>query len=571
MKRLWILVLVIAVSLIMVGCDDTPKQVGFEKVNTPENLANHSKEFKKGVIKVTEGVHVAVGYALANSILIEGEDGVIIVDTTESAETAAQILAEFRNITSKPVKAIIYTHNHADHIFGAGIFAEGSNPEIIAHDSTAGLVDRAINELRPIVTIRAMRMFGNYLDDEALVNNGVGPFLAVGENYSAQYLRPTQTFSDQLSLEVAGVQIELIHAPGETKDQVIVWLPDKKVMLPGDNIYRAYPNLYTIRGTQYRDPLQWVAAIDKMRTYHPHYLVPSHGRPITGSDTISRVLTNYRDGIQFVYDQTIRGINKGLTPNELVEIIKLPRHLSESPFLQEFYGKIEWGVRTIFDGNLGWYDGNPSQLSPLGPKSRAQRYVKLAGGAGALLGEIKGALDREDDKWVLELTDYLLTLNPDNEEAKALRVAALTRLGEREGNPNARHYYLTRAVEIRDGFSVGNNVKITSEILRGFSTRGFFRMLVTNLIPGKSIDKDIKVGFIFPDVNEKWTVHVRKGVAELQPFLMEDLAIKASMNSQVWKEMLSKVRNPVITVAGSDVQIEGSSIDFIAFLSLFKE
>ena len=70
---------------------------------------------------MTEGVYVAIGYALANSIMLEGPHGLVIVDTTENVAAAKEILKGFRNITDKPIKALIYTHNHADHTFGAQV------------------------------------------------------------------------------------------------------------------------------------------------------------------------------------------------------------------------------------------------------------------------------------------------------------------------------------------------------------------------------------------------------------------------------------------------------------------
>ena len=558
-------------AFFITGCSDSSRKVGFEAVKTPEELIAHSREFKKEIIKVNEKVYVAVGYALANIIMIEGEDGVIIVDTTESVEAAMQIREEFLKITDKPVKAIIYTHNHADHVLGTGVFAKDSDPEIYAHELTAGLVDRAINELRPIVSERGMRMFGIYLENEAMVNAGVGPFLAASENHNADYLKPTKTFVDKMSVEIAGVQIELIHAPGETDDHLFVWLPDEKVMLPGDTVYKSFPNLYTIRGTQYRDPMQWVAAIDKLRSYHPEHLVLSHGQPIEGAENITNILTDYRDGIQYVYDQTIRGMNKGMMPDELAKQVKLPEHLAKSPYLQEFYGKVEWGVRTVFDGNLGWYSGSPSTLLPLGLKDRAQRYIQLAGGQDSMIREAEEALKKADHQWALELTDYLMAVDPDNEIIKKIRISALTRLGETEANANARHYYLTMAAELRDGFRAAYTGTPSAESLRNFSTKGFFRLLASSLVPEKSIDADIKTGFVFPDVNEEWTVHVRRGVAEVQPYLMKDLSYKLTLDSQVWKEMLAQVRNPAIAVASSEVEVEGGSIGFLKFLTMFKK
>ncbi len=90
-----------------------------------------------------------------------------------------------------------------------------------------------------------------------------------------------------------------------------------------------------------------------MRALRPAYLVPSHTRPLQGEQEIASALTDYRDAIQFVHDQTIRGINRGLTPDELATRIELPPHLASSPYLKPFYGTVEWSVRAIFDGYRG--------------------------------------------------------------------------------------------------------------------------------------------------------------------------------------------------------------------------
>ena len=54
---------------------------------------------------------------------------------------------------------------------------------------------------------------------------------------------PTKPFSKKMSITLAGLDLEMIHAPGETDDQIIVWYPQKKVLFPADNIYKAFPNL----------------------------------------------------------------------------------------------------------------------------------------------------------------------------------------------------------------------------------------------------------------------------------------------------------------------------------------
>ena len=244
--------LLLSVLILVYSCSES-KPIEQANSSSPEDLVNHSLEFKKEIIEVTEGVHVAVGFALANAIMIEGKNSNIIIDTTGTVETAREVKELFDSINSNPIEAIIYTHNHADHTYGATVFAEDST-EIYAHDSTEKYLSRVIGILRPIISSRSGRMFGNVLPSDEVENNGIGPFLEIGrDGRKPGLLYPTQTFSDQLKLTIGGIKVELYHAPGETNDQIFVWLPEKRALFPGDNFYKTFPNLYTIRGTPYRD------------------------------------------------------------------------------------------------------------------------------------------------------------------------------------------------------------------------------------------------------------------------------------------------------------------------------
>ena len=189
-------------------------------------------------------------------------------------------------------------------------------------------------------------MFGSVFPEESIENNGIGPFLEIGKGgRQASLVSPTTKFDNFLELNISGLDIQLYHAPGETNDQIFVWIPKYKALFPGDNFYKAFPNLYTIRGTPYRDLAGWVKSIDMMRYLQPELLVPSHSKPIEGSEEILKNLTDYRDAIQYIHDQTVRLINKGMTPDQIANLIKLPEHLASSPFLKEFYGTPEWSSK----------------------------------------------------------------------------------------------------------------------------------------------------------------------------------------------------------------------------------
>lgn len=556
--------------LAQAGCQPPAGPQAQAPIRTPADLARHSEEFTRRIEKVTDGVYVAIGYGLANSIMLEGSDGIIIVDTMETVEEGQGVLAAFREITDKPVKAIIYTHNHADHVMGARAFSDDPDLPVYAHASTADYIDRILNVLRPVITVRSMRMFGNYLDQAGLVNAGIGPRLGIDPGDSVGILRPNRVFDDALEDEVAGIRFRLEHAPGETSDQLLVWLADRKVLLSGDNLYKAFPNLYTIRGTPYRDVLAWIDSLDRMRELAPEHLVPSHTGPISGQANIQSVLLQYRDAIQYVHDQTIRGINRGMTPDELVATVRLPETLAASPYLQEFYGTVAWSVRSIFDGNLGWFDGNPSRLQPLPPQEHAQRLAALAGGQQALRERAVQAAGEGDHQWFLELSDALLRLQPEDPGIRQLRVQALRALGERQSNPNARHYYLTTALELEQGLQIGRDNTTDLQTLGSFPMAGFFRGLAVNLNPAKSRGKDIRVGFRFPDTGETWSVHVRNQIAETRPGLPANPDFLVSVDAIIWKAMLAGQRNAALTIA-SDMEIQGGTMGFLGFMGLFRD
>lgn len=557
---------------LMSGCKEKASAPAAPPVASPEALSAHTAEFRKEVIKVAEGVYVAVGYGIANSIMLVGDDGIIIVDTMEDEGTAKAVLVEFRKITDKPVKALVYTHSHPDHIGGARIFTGGSaEVPVYAQKEVIRNMDRTTFELQEAITRRSLRMYGPLLPDEEMVNVGLGPRLEMHEGSVIDILRPNKLFDESLKESIAGIDFELVHAPGETTDQLFVWLPKQRVLLPGDNLYKTFPNLYTIRGTTYRDPRLWADSIDKMRALKPAVLVPSHTRPLVGEQQIDEILTTYRDGIRYVNDQALRLINLGYTPDEIAPRIKLPAHLASSPFLQEFYGKPGWSARSIFNGNLGWFDGNPTNLQPLVPEEEAQKMVALAGGAEAMLKQAKEADARGESQWVLQLTDYLLRVQPDAAEAKQLRIKALRALGEREANPNARHWYLMTARELAGEFKLpGRIMKPTPEMLAQLPLNRFFDAMAINLNPEASADVTTSVAFEFTDSPERYTYIVRRGVSEVVPELRGDADIVVRVSGQAYKELLAKLRNPAVSLVRDFEVTKGGKLDFARFMKMFE-
>jgi alkyl sulfatase BDS1-like metallo-beta-lactamase superfamily hydrolase len=566
------------------GSADTPS------VATPQagsaELEAHSAEFERAVIEVTDGVYVAVGYALANTIMIEGDDGVIIVDTTESMSAAKEVKAEFDKITDKPVKAIIYTHNHTDHIFGAKVFAQGRDVPVYAHDSTWSHIERIMSVLRPVIEVRSYHMFGTYLEGggERVVNDGIGPALThdadgTGEVYGL--IKPTHTFSDTLEVTIAGRRLQLIHSPGETDDQIVVWLPDERVLLPGDNVYKAFPNLYTIRGTRYRDVMKWATTIGDLRELGAHYLVPSHTRPVSGAAEIDGILTAYGDAIQYVHDQTVRGMNAGMDAQDLVETISLPPHLANHPWLQPFYGTLAWSVRSVYDGYLGWFDGNSTHLFPTAKKTRAQRLVDLSGGAQAVLTAAQQSMSAGDAQWAAELADLLLESagagDVDHyDDAKLVKAQALRQLASATPNPNARNWYLTDALELEGRIVTGPSALNAErvEFAKSFPIEGILKAMAVSLDTSASAGVDQRVVFVFPDQNKRYQVHVRNQIAAVKELpVTPSGAVEVTVNAGDWIELVTGQKGFPLALANGTVSVTGGLSDvgeLLSFLQLFQ-
>ncbi len=251
---------------------------------------------------------------------------------------------------------------------------------------------------------------------------------------------------------IAGIDVEFHLGPGETDDAMFIWLPNEKVLFAGDNFYSAFPNLYAIRGTAYRNVLDWSESVAKMAEFEPHFLVPGHTMPILGKESASASLNDYSEAIRSVYDQTVEGMNAGKGPDLIAHEVKLPEELKDKPFLVEFYGTVPNAVRAIYAGLIGWFDGNPTTLNPLEPKIQALKMAELAGGTEALAQRMKSALAKKDYQWALELSDHLKWLDDgDKQLARRVKIDALRGLGAREYNAPNRNYYFSYANELESG------------------------------------------------------------------------------------------------------------------------
>ena len=261
-------------------------------------------------------------------------------------------------------------------------------------------------------------------------------------------MEPTHKFSEERKkITIAGLDLELVAAPGETDDQLYVWYPAERVVFAGDNLYRSWPNVYPLRGTARRSVRDWIASYDKMVAEDPRHAVGGHSTPFVGNG--KEVITAHRDALKYVYDETIKGAQEYKTPDELVATIKLPERWSKLDHLGDYYGSVEGTIRDIYAQDLGWFDGDPLTLHRESPKQQSQRMADLAGGVDALLSKAKAALAKDDPLGAAQLAQHAMRLRPDDPAPKLLLADALAVIGERTFNAPARNYTLAYSNKLR--------------------------------------------------------------------------------------------------------------------------
>ena len=555
---------------LLIGCFSEQKTNDKKSNFTTEIQLDDDFYFEKGIYEVTDDVYVAIGYGLANSILFVGKDGNIIIDTTEDPLLAKEINDEFKKISNKPNLAIIYTHSHVDHWRGAPGFLD-KETKIYAHRTfEKGFYDQN-NLLRPILTERGMKQFGHFLPDSLKRGHGLGFTLNFDfEQPSVVY--PTHFFEQQTSqLQVAGITLEIQHSPGETDDQIIIYYPEKELVISSDNYYMRFPNLYTIRGTSYRDTYKWYKSVDAMRSYEPQYLISCHGPFLEGKNEIENRLSIYRDAIQYIHDYAIRGANAGKTPDELVEEFEYPSFFKENYDLDEKYGKVSWSIRNVYNGYLGFFDGKAVNLEPLSNKERAKNVIGLIGSKNQLISVIRKEIENQNYQWAAELSDYGMEVFPNDKEITTLYSMSLEFLSKREENPIARNYYLSESYELSNKIKPSLEYTVSAEQARNIPMNTFFEAMGPRLDPTKAINKEIKIGFNIVDLNEKYSVVIRNQIAEISNGYDEDYDAIVTVESMTWKGIILNTESAITAFSNNKLSVKGSYRKFLEFSSLFNK
>ncbi|GAA1987701.1 alkyl sulfatase dimerization domain-containing protein [Terrabacter lapilli] len=446
--------------------------------------------WKNGLYEVVEGVYQVRGFDLSNMTLVEGDEGVIVIDPLCSAEPAAAGLALYREHRgNRPVAAVIYSHSHIDHFGGVlSVLPDGAGDvPIIAPE---GFLEHAVSEnvyAGGAMVRRGMYMAGATIapGPEGQVSAGLGIATSAG---TVGLLPPTLDVTHTGQVEtVDGVAIEFQMTPGtEAPAEMNFYIPRYRALCMAENASHTLHNVLTLRGALVRDARAWSRYLDEAIEIFcvgggesgsvPEVAFGSHHWPTWGIEPIIGWLSEQRDMYAFMHDQTLRALNKGATGLEIAEDFQLPPVLDAAFHVRGYYGSVSHDVKAVYQRYLGWFDGHPTSLWQHPPQAAATRYAEAFGGVDTLVSKGREFADRGDLRFAAELLKHAVFADPDNASARQALADVYGQLGFGAENALWRNFYLTGRHELLHGVTpnpvtnVGGGMAIALTVEQLFDT-----------------------------------------------------------------------------------------------------
>ena len=538
------------------------------------DLIEHSDRFARRLYEVREGVWCYVGGGVSNISFLSGPDGLVAIDSGESVEEAAEALAAVREHTAVPVVGVIYSHFH--YVSGTAAFvaeADSGDVEIWAHEDLEQNRAAMGAEVGPMRMRGPVSQMGIQLPTEgpdAMPNIGIGPFWRDPARAASTpgFMAPTNVISGPTDAKIGGLTFELVPIPSDSEDTLVIWVPDLDVCV-NNHVWPALFNVYPLRGEPYRDPLVRIQALDHILALEPEHLVGVHGPPISGRTAVQDAVAAYRDAIQFLWDQTVRGMNLGMSLGELVEFVQLPDRFASSYLTTEFYGMVPHHVRQIHNGVRGWFDGDAANLFPLPQHVEAERIVEGFGGRDSVLAAAADATDGDELRWAAQLATYLLRLDPADAEAVTTKASALRGIAQSTTSANVRSFCLTQALELEGTISLDRLREPHASRSRVLSSspETYVHALRVQLDPAAAAGVHHCVQWRFDDGTTA-SLRVRDGVA-VPGAAVDDANTTISLSLETWADLYSGKATLDDAVASGELVVEGDTAGLRRFFGCF--
>lgn len=473
---------------------------------------------QQGLFEVTDGIYQVRDLDISNMTLVEGRDGVVVIDPLLCAETAAAALALYRRHRgNRPVTGMIYTHSHADHFGGArGVLPDG--PPSVPILAPAGFLEHAVSEnvyAGNAMSRRATYMFGALLPKGpgGQIGTGLGMTTSTG---TVTLIPPTVdiTHTGQ-EAEIDGVRMVFQLTPGtEAPAEMNFLFPAHRALCLAENATHTMHNVLTLRGALVRDARVWARYLDEAVARFgdkADLAFASHHWPTWGRENWTAWVTGQRDMYAYLHDQTLRLTNQGFTGPEIAERFEFPPALDRLWANRGYYGSAGHNVKAIYQRYMGWFDGNPAHLWEHPPVAQARRYVADYGGVDAVVAKGRDYAARDDLRFAATLLGHAVFAEPDHAGAREELARVYERLGHGAENGPWRNFYLMGARELRQGRGETALRAGSPEMLTALTVDMIIDALAVRIDGPRAAEVDFTMDWELTDENRVYRLTLSRG------------------------------------------------------------
>ena len=475
-----------------------------------------------GLFQVADGIYQIRNLDLSNMTIIEGAEGLVIVDPLVSEETSRVGLELYlKHRPKKPVKGVIYTHSHVDHYGGVrGVIDEADvKAGRVKVYAPEGFLEAAVAEnvfAGNTMSRRASYMYGNLLppDPKGQVGAGLGSTTSAG---TVTLIPPTNFVKETGEKHVIdGLTYEFLMAPGSEAPSEMLWfIEEKQAISAAEDCTHTLHNTYSLRGAKIREPLPWSKYLNqalRMWGDKAEVMFAQHHWPTFGKAEVKKLLKSQRDLYRYINDETLRLANHGYTRDEIAERFQMPESLAHVWASRGYYGSVSHNVKATYVLYLGWFDGNPATLHELTPVASSKKYVEFMGGTEAVLTKARESYAKGEYRWVAQVVNHVVFADPSNQSARALQADALEQLGYQAESGPWRNFYLTGAKELREGVKKLPTPNTASpDTVRAMTLEMFFDYLSVRLNREKAASAKGVFNFDFGDAG-RYVLALENGV-----------------------------------------------------------
>ena len=506
-----------------------------------------------GLYKISETVYQVRGFDLANITFVKGTSGWIVFDAlanTETAKAALDLVNE--HLGERPVVAVVYSHNHADHFGGVrGLVDEADvasgKVNVIA---PKGFMEHAVSENVYAGNAMSRRLFYQYgLRLPATPTGHVDQAIGKGiPNGSIGLIAPNLIISDSVqTLTIDGVTMEFQLTPNtEAPSEMNTWFPDLKIFWAAENITGSIHNIYTLRGAPVRDSLAWSKYINKALFEYgrkAEIMVSSHNWPRWGNERIQEVMIGQRDMYAHLNNQVLHLANRGVTINEIHNVYSVPETQQKNWFSRGYHGSFEHNSRAVINRYLGYWDANPATLIPASPSDSAPLFVEMMGGSDTILTKSKRLIKQGKYKLAQELLNKLVYAEPNNRPAKLLLADCFEQLGYQQESPSVRNSFLAATQELRSGVPAElKSTTLTPDLIRALTVSNYLDFLGILMDARKAEGMAFKINYLITDTDETHALELSNGaLSNIKGYLNHDAELtiitdSASMTKIIGQE-----------------------------------